>query len=103
MKLEVFERVVLLNLLPKEGDYTALKLMRKLREDLSFSEEEHRRLNFRHNEGQLSWDQGEPAPKEVEIGVTMFNLIRDVLQKMDKERKLTEMHMGLFEKFAQQE
>lgn len=47
MKLTVPERLVLVNILPPEGDYTTLKLVRKLRESLSFSEEEHKQVNFR--------------------------------------------------------
>ena len=48
MKLTVPERLILVNILPAESDYTTLKLVRKLRESLSFSEEEHKQLNFRH-------------------------------------------------------
>jgi len=48
MKLTVQERVVLVTILPAEGDYTTIKLVRKLRESLSFSEEEHKQLNFRN-------------------------------------------------------
>ncbi|KKL25025.1 hypothetical protein LCGC14_2409420, partial [marine sediment metagenome] len=48
MKLTIPERLVLVTILPAEGDYTTLKLVRKLRESLSFTEEEHKELNFRH-------------------------------------------------------
>lgn len=48
MKLTIPERLVLVTILPAEGDYTTLKLVRKLRESLSFSEEEHKQLNFRN-------------------------------------------------------
>ena len=48
MKLTIPERLVLVNILPPEGDYTTLKLVRKLRESLSFTEEEHKQLNFRN-------------------------------------------------------
>lgn len=48
MKLTVPERLILVNVLPAESDYTTLKLVRKLRESLSFTEEEHKQLNFRN-------------------------------------------------------
>ena len=48
MKLTIPERLVLITILPAEGDYTTLKLVRKLKESLSFSEEEHKQLNFRN-------------------------------------------------------
>ena len=36
LKLSVYERLVLLNILPKEGNFITLKIIRQLREDLSF-------------------------------------------------------------------
>jgi len=47
MKLSVLERINLLNLLPAKGSYTNLKLLRVAREALSFTDEEHKVLNFR--------------------------------------------------------
>ena len=35
MELSVYDRLILLNILPKEGDFTTLKIVRKLREDLT--------------------------------------------------------------------
>lgn len=40
MKLNIWERLKLLEILPNEGNRLNLKIMRKLRESLSFSEEE---------------------------------------------------------------
>ena len=42
MILTVFERAVLSNVLPKEGNITNLKILRALKESLSLSEEENR-------------------------------------------------------------
>jgi len=51
MKLSVLERITLQNLLPAKGSYTNLKLLRVAREALSFTDAEHKVLNF-HNEGE---------------------------------------------------
>lgn len=47
MELSVIERLTLQDLLPAKGSYTNLKLLRMARETLSFSDEEHKLLNFR--------------------------------------------------------
>ena len=47
MKLSVFERLILLNVMPKEGDFTTLKIIRNLQEALSFSEEELKVLDVK--------------------------------------------------------
>jgi len=44
MKLNMWERLKLLEILPSEGNRLNLKIMRKLRESLSFSEEELKQI-----------------------------------------------------------
>ena len=48
MKLTTMERVKLLETLPPTGDILSLKILRKLRETLSFSEEELKKFEARH-------------------------------------------------------
>jgi len=95
----VVERLLLLSLLPAEGDLTTLRIIRKLREDLSFSEEEHKALNFRAEGGQTLWEAGGDISKEIAIGPKAHVLIVDTLTKMDKEKKLRVDHLSLCEKF----
>ncbi len=60
MELGVLERMTLLNILPKEGTFLNLKLVRVKREELSFTEEENRRLQFRQiqqgDQQMLQWN-----------------------------------------------
>ena len=42
MKLDVGERIRLLGILPEKGNLLTLKIVRELRDDLSFSEKEHK-------------------------------------------------------------
>jgi len=97
-KLTVIERLLSLTLLPKEGSYTDLKLVREARENLSFTEEEHKMLNFREENGSTMWDNTVDT-KEIKLGLVAERKIQDALKKMDDEGKLTEQFMGLYEKF----
>ncbi len=99
MELSVFERLILLNILPPEGDFTTLKIVRQLKTDLSFSEEEHAALQFEQNEGTVKWLQEADIPKEIAIGEKATDIIVGVLKDLDKQKKLTEQHYSLFEKF----
>jgi len=101
MELKVFDRLILLNILPKEGDFTTLKIVRKLREDLSFSEDEHKTLGFKQENGNVQWKQDGDIPKDITIGEKASDLIADVLKKLDKEKKLTDQHYELYEKFVE--
>ena len=99
MKLGVFDRLILLNILPKEGDFTTLKIVRKLREDLSFSEEEHKALQFVQEEANVQWKREADIPKPIAIGEKAKDVIVGVLKELDKDKKLTEQHYALYEKF----
>jgi hypothetical protein len=99
MELNVIERLILLNILPKEGNFTTLKIVRKLREGLSFTEEEHRVLNFVSENGNMAWQKAGDTPVSIYIGEIGENIIKDLLLKLDKEEKLTEQHASLYVKF----
>jgi hypothetical protein len=100
MELSVIDRLTLLNIIPKEGDYTTLKIVRKLQEELSFSEEEHKLLNFHQEEAALFWD--EDIKKEVEIGEKATDVIVDAFKKLDKGKQLKMEQMELYERFVKE-
>jgi len=47
-KVNVLERLMALGILPKEGSFTNLKLLRLVKENLSFNEAENKALQFRN-------------------------------------------------------
>jgi hypothetical protein len=101
MLLNTFERLILLNILPREGDFTTLKIVRKMREDLSFSEQEHKDLSITIGEkGQVKWKTEADRDVEISIGEKATDIIVSVLKKLNAEKKLTEQHFSLYEKFV---
>ena len=101
MLLNTFERLILLNILPREGDFTALKIVRKMREDLSFSEQEHKDLCIQVDSktGNVKWQTEADKDVEISIGEKATDIIVSVLKKLNAEKKLTEQHFTLYEKF----
>jgi len=100
-ELTVIERLVLLNILPKEGDFTTIKLVRKLRENLSFDEDEHKKLNFVQDGDQVRWNQEALSSRQIQIGEKMTDIIHNALKKLNDEKKLTNEHFSLYEKFVE--
>jgi len=98
MKVNVLERLILLNILPKEGSYANIKLLRVARENLSFDEKENKALNFQQNEGGLKWSDS-VKDKEIELGEVVTQMVVKELKKMDDEGKIMEDHISLYEKF----
>ena len=99
MKLSVLDRLVLLNALPKEGQVTTLKIVRKLQDDLSFSEEEHKALNFRQEDERLFWDDLED--KEIEIGEKATDVIKSALRTLNDQGKLHIDAIDIYERFIE--
>jgi len=100
MLLNTRERLMLLGTLPKEGDFTTLKIIRKLREDLSFTEDEHKILKFEQAGGQIKWDVTNDKPREFKFGEKATDVIVAALKKLNTEKRLTEDHFSLYEKFV---
>lgn len=102
MLLNTFERLILLNILPREGDFTTLKIVRKMREDLSFTEEEHKDLSITVDEkGSVKWKTEADKAIPITIGEKATDIIVSVLKKLNDEKKLTEQHYTLYEKFVE--
>lgn len=99
MRLTVAERIVLLGILPREGNYLTLKIVRKLRESLSFTEEEHQKYRLRQEEGRILWDVAVEQEAEVPIGEKASDIVVEALKRLDKEGKLTDQDFTLYEKF----
>ena len=102
MRLMVLERLVLLSILPKEGSFLTLKIVRELREALSFTEAEHQFLKFQQTDDQIRWDSEADQPVEIEMGTAAMGIIAAALKSLDEEKKLTEDHFELYEKFVEQ-
>lgn len=101
MELGVFDRLILLNILPGEGDFTTLKIIRKMRGDFSFSEEEHKALEFKHTDGgNVRWKLEADKEREIPIGEKATDIIVEVLKKLNDSKKLTDQHFSLYEKFV---
>ena len=101
MDLQIGERLVLLDNLPREGDYTTLKIIRELREALSFTEEEHKTYNFRQEDSQILWDNDKGETKDISIGEKATDIIKDTLKELNDKKKLRDEHFSLYGKFME--
>jgi len=99
-ELSVKDRLVLLNILPEQSSLATIRIVRELREELSFSEEEHAATNMRNvDDGRLMWDEGRVPDKAIEVGPKAAGVIRDALAKLDKSDELTMDHLDLCDEF----
>ena len=103
VKLNVGERINLLNMLPAEGDFSLLRISREASVVIGLSDEELKKFNVVSKivEGvnNYSWNEKGNKDVELEIGPRAFSMVCEVLEKKDKEKKLLMNQYTLYEKF----
>lgn len=107
MKLEVHERLAILQLLPMEGNYAALKELRLAREIIGFSAQEAEFYEIRAVPGpdgkqvtQWSTQKASEAIKDIPITGYIASEIRKKLAELENKNKLTNDFYSLYEKFV---
>ena len=103
MKLTIAERLTLLDVMPKEGNYMTLKVVRTLQEEIGFADEEFKKYDLIQEGDNVRWDSDADfkEQKDVKIGEKGFDIICEAIKKLDNESKLKPVHMSLYEKFIE--
>ena len=105
VKLGLFDRMVCLSLLPAEGSFATLKIVRDLQMELAPTEEESKAAGLIDNlltggittDPEKGWDKVEP--KEIVFGDIAKGIIVAALEKLNAEEKLTQQHFALYQIF----
>jgi hypothetical protein len=103
-KFTVLERLLLLNgILPAQGDVASIRILRRFREELSFSEQEQRDLRLRQEDNQTRWDNQNEPVKSIQFGPRIRELIVQGLKESSAKKQLTEQHLDLYDRFIPSE
>lgn len=100
MQLSVRDRIILLSVIPQTGDFLTLKIVRKLGDSLSFSEEEHKLYNFKPVDTGVVWDDSHESVKDIEIGEKANDIIVNAFKKLNDSKQLKMEHFDLYERFV---
>lgn len=105
MKLNVVERLMGIQLLNeyKEGNFITFKTIKGLRQKLYITEEESKEFEMKVVDNRYTWNAKGAEPKEIELSEGEISLITEPLVKMNKENKLTQDYVVLYELFIAQE
>jgi len=112
MKMAVKDRILLMGMLPAAGNIQTLKMLRELREALSFSEEDGKAIDVRVEPGEggqirTMWDaaKAEALPeKDIEVNGVLHALVVDLLKKMAEADPptLEDQHIELWDLFCEE-
>ena len=103
MLLNVKQRLLLLNILPSEGTYDVLKIVRDQQALLSFTEEEHMRFKIKRQGEMFAWDESADVPMEIRIGEVAATVIKRALRQLNEEGQLKMEFLPLYEHFVEGE
>jgi hypothetical protein len=101
VSLNLFERLTVMSLLPKESNFTTLKIINDLNMELAPTEEEINLSELKvNNDGTVSAIWGKVPEKEFTLGEIAKKVIVDALKKLNKEDKLQMQYYTIYEKFV---
>ena len=102
VRLNIGERFALLGILPEKGDFTKLKIVRELREKLSFTEAEHKEYGISQvADNKVKWNPKKAGKdKGFEFGGLATALFVEALKKLDEKKELKLEHFSVYEKFV---
>ena len=101
-KLNLFERLVVMGLLPQTGNFATLKIVTEANMMLGATDEESVIAGLKPNEqgGVIALHGWLVVPeREFIFKETLLGIIRDALQKLDDEEKLTMEHFRVYQIF----
>ena len=101
MLVSVKERLLLMNMLPVEGDLAELRMIRQLQDDLGFIEAEKAKLNFSVKDNQITWAAEHDTPIDVALSKERRELLDRAFLKLDADKRLTMAHLDLHERLAE--
>lgn len=103
-KLNVQERLTLLNMFPSKNNFINTKIIREASSTIGLSDEEAVEFEVKHVGENISYHAKKGSvEKTIKIGERAYSIICEVLEKLDKENKLTQNHFTLYEKFINRE
>jgi len=105
MIVTIAERLVLLGILPREGDVLTIKVIRDLKDEIAFSDQELVDLKLEQvDEGRRTvWDAeaAEKHKKDIDFGTKGVEIIKETLQNLDAKKILSIEALPLWEKFVE--
>jgi len=98
IKLNVHERFICMNLLPKEGNFSTLRIQREAIQKLGLSNSEFKKFSIKQENDKVSWNEEGNKETELDIPSKAIDLIKESLKKLDETKKLEQNHFSIYEK-----
>jgi transcriptional/translational regulatory protein YebC/TACO1 len=100
IELNVGERLSILTILPQEGSFLTLRLIRELKNKLGLSADELKEFDVKQEDGSIRWNAKGLETKKITFKEKEVELIANELKEIDKKKQLKDIHFSIYEKFV---
>lgn len=99
-KLNLAERINLMEILPVEGNFITLGIIRELKVNLGVKDNEFKLFGIEQKDNKITWNEEGNKEIDFDFGDKAVEIVVEELEKLDKGKKLEDRHFSLFEKFV---
>jgi len=99
IEMSIPERLHLMGILPKEGNFLTLRVTRELVSKVGFSADEIKEYEIKEDNGFVQWNPSKNTDNGIEFLDSEIDIIKTALIKLDKEQKLDMNTFAIYEKF----
>lgn len=89
VQLNVLDRLTLVSILPTTGRLQELVEVLDIVKLVKFNEEEKKSIGYKEVDGKVSWDPSKEVLKTCEFTFEHIKVIKDAINKLDEEGKIT--------------
>lgn len=101
MKLNIPERLTLVNMLPEKGNFETMTTIDALQVLLYPSEKEVKEFEIKSTDKSIMWNAKGTEPVEIEFTESQTEYFKDLFKKKSEEKELTLAQYHLHKKFKE--
>jgi hypothetical protein len=101
MKLNIPERLTLVNVLPEKGSFATLRMIEDLKTKLYPSEKETKEFGIKQEGNNISWSKKGVDQIEIDISDEQKKVLVDGLEALDKSEQATSAHFFMYERLTE--
>jgi hypothetical protein len=101
MKLNISERLILVNVVPERGNFETMSTVESLTEILYPSEKEVNEFEITQTEEKISWNEKGSAPVEINLSEKQMNFLIKQLEHLSEQGLLNLQQYKLLKKIRE--
>lgn len=95
MKLNVKERLAILQMLPECGSITEMVDMMEIVKKVRVTSEEKDEINYREAGNVITWDMSKDLGTDIEFKHDEVNILKSAVKKLDEEKRVNMSNLDI--------